>query len=353
MELGSEYNLSLSELNIEQDNIFNYLSEFDNCFFFDSGRSAIKHISKHLNIETIVFMPEFICESVINCFEQSRIIYYKIKDDFTVDIDDLADKVKNRPGIIFLMHYFGVLQPKMVLDEIKSIADSSGAVIVEDTTHSIFTRLHTIGDYMVCSIRKWMPIPGGGILYYNGNKLKLNKPNYSRSNGNLRCYGMILKDLFLQRNFDYNQDYRELFIESERILDKQKEIFKISDLSKFIASCICINKIKEKRKTNLELIIAKLKEMNINPAIGFRSSDIPLTLPIRVHNRDHLRKFLIDKNIYCAVHWPFDNNQPAQRMFARRNADELISLPIDQRYNGDHIVYLTNMLYKYGGGKLF
>ncbi len=49
MELGSEYNLSLDNLNLVSDNIIDYFSEFNNCFYFDSGRSALKHIALHLS----------------------------------------------------------------------------------------------------------------------------------------------------------------------------------------------------------------------------------------------------------------------------------------------------------------
>ena len=70
MELGSEYNLSLSVLEVKEDNIFNYLSDFSKQFYFDSGRSALKHVALHLGPEEKVLLPEFICESVSSCFNR-------------------------------------------------------------------------------------------------------------------------------------------------------------------------------------------------------------------------------------------------------------------------------------------
>lgn len=44
MELGSEFNLSLSELTVKGNNIFTFLSEYNNVIYFDSGRSALRHL---------------------------------------------------------------------------------------------------------------------------------------------------------------------------------------------------------------------------------------------------------------------------------------------------------------------
>ena len=60
MELGSEYNLCLNDLNIVGNNIFTYLSDFEQSNFFDSGRSALKFLVNQLNQFTKVLLPEYI-----------------------------------------------------------------------------------------------------------------------------------------------------------------------------------------------------------------------------------------------------------------------------------------------------
>ena len=353
MELGSEYNLSLEELTLVEDNIFNYLSEYKNCFYFDSGRSSLKYIVSQLVEYKKVLLPEFICESVSRCFIKSEIIYYRIKDDFTVDIDDLQKKVGNEQTVIFLMHYFGTLQPVGVLENIRFLADKSNSIIIEDTTHSIFTKKQTIGDYMICSLRKWLPIANGGVLYYNQDKKIIKEPKYQKSTDNMRYYGMILKELFLKKKIDYNREYRAIFLECENNLDCQKDIYLLSDLSKFIASCVSIEQLIKVRKKNFEQLNNKMKEIGVNSAISINLSDIPLVYLLRIKNRDKLRNYLTDKKIYCAVHWPFDNHKEDQRPLAKQNAEELISLPIDQRYDEEYIQYMTNVLYNYGGDLLY
>ncbi len=353
MELGSEYNLSLENLNIVTDSIFSYLSEYDNCFYFDSGRSALKHLVKNIPSVYRILLPEFICESVTNCFENNKIDYYKLNEDFCVDIDNLQDKIGNEPSIIFLMHYFGSLQPSDILQKIRLLADQNGAIIIEDTTHSIFSQKRTIGDYLVCSIRKWLPISGGGVLYYDQDLLNLSKSNYQKSTDNYRSYGMILKSLFLDNKLDCNNEYRHIFIESENKLDKQQEIYEISDFSKFVASTVSIDNLKMIRKRNFQQLDDAMRKIGLRSVVDINSIDTPLVYPIRINNRDAFRSYLMDNKIYCAVHWPFDNHKPEQRSFAIKNASELISLPIDQRYDNESICYLIDVIYRYGGALLF
>ena len=354
MELGSEYNLSLDALNIVEDNISTYLSDYLNVFYFDSGRSALKHLICHLDSFESVLLPEYICESVSDCFEKSNITFYSLKEDFSVDLDDIKGKIGNNKAIIFLMHYFGSLQPSNILEEIRSLADATNSVIIEDTTHSIFSCKQTIGDYMICSIRKWLPIPGGGVLYYKQNRCDIREPLYSKSIDNGRSYGMILKDIFIKKGFDCNSEYRDIFKESEERLDKQKECLLISDFAMFISSCISIKKIKEKRKQNYLYLKNEMEKRGIYPAVPLRSEEVPLVYPLRIHNnRNNLRSYLMHNHIYCAVHWPFDGFKSEDRHFAKRNAEELISLPIDQRYDEAHVQYMVDTLNQYGGDLLF
>lgn len=353
MELGSDYNLSLTDLNTVEDSIFSYLSEYKQCFFFDSGRGALRHIRRHLNNYSKILLPEFICESISNCFEKKMISYYRLNEDFSINIEDLTKKIKDGHVLILLMHYFGALQPKDILEKCRQLADRSDSIIIEDTTHSIFTEKQTIGDYVICSIRKWLPISGGGVLYYKHDPLKLDQLDYPKSTDNYRNYGMVLKDLFLKEGHDFKNIYREIFIESEGRIDKQKKICGISDFSRFICSCVSVNDLISTRRRNMKKLKTALERFGMKPAVDFDSSSVALAYPIRLKNRDDMRSYFIDNKIYCAVHWPFDGNMPEQRPFAKKNADELISLPIDQRYDEEHMQYLIDVISRYRGGLSF
>ena len=69
MEVGSEFNLTLNELLTVDNNLIDYLNSFANSFLFDSGRSAIKVLAEKLGGKGTVLLPDYICESVIKCFD--------------------------------------------------------------------------------------------------------------------------------------------------------------------------------------------------------------------------------------------------------------------------------------------
>lgn len=350
MEIGSEFNLSMDDLFVKENNIYSYLSEFENSVFYDSGRSALHQLASCLKPTDEILLPEFICSSVIEPFSCCKIEFYKINKDFTLNVDDIKKKIRKDTKVFFLMHYFGMVQPYNALDEVKSILCDQ-CVVVEDTTHSIFSKVHTIGDYHICSLRKWMPIPRGGVMYYSEDKLNLGDVKTIKSHDNSKAYGMVLKDLFLGGNYntDLNSMYRDIFLKSERLIDMQTEPMLISDFSAFAASCVDISKMVDLRRQNYRELSDKLIKFNIDSAIDLKEKECPLVLPIRVKNRDLFRDYLINNRIYCAVHWPFDGIMIEKRQNALQLSNELLSIPIDQRYGIEHINYLIDVVSRYKG----
>lgn len=360
MELGSEYSLNLSALSKTSDNLFSYLSDIKHSFYYDSGRSALRMLVSLLNKDYKVFLPEYICESVINCFDRPYVHFYRINNDFSIDTDDLKNKLETfaliapyNPNpfhtVIFLMHYFGAVQSQESLSQIKELAEKYNCLIIEDTTHSIFSSKMTIGDYAVCSIRKWFPISKGGVLYSNTAPIGL--PTYSPEPNadNEKVTGLILKDLYIKNKLDCNELYRKIFKDYELKIDNQQKIYSISDLDRYIVECINISNIIQRRQRNYLYMKSVINEHGIIPIVIIKDTECPFSFPIRISDRDDFRQYLIQNNIYCAIHWPADNICPNERPQANANSQELISLPIDQRYGQNELNYMIDVITKYGG----
>lgn len=344
MELGSNFDLDVNDLYMKPNNVITYLSNY-NTVWFNYGRSAIKAINIHRHRR--ILLPEFICESVISCFPEDNIVFYKIKEDFSIDFNDLFCKLDKNIGTLYICHYFGYLQDKGKLDLCRSYADERNICIIEDITQSFFSEQDYVGDVVVASLRKWVPVPQGAVLCLRGGST-LGKISYPHqvSEHNTSVVGMILKNLYINGNYDTNKMYREIFTNCEDEVDEEAQIEGISELALFVLKCFDTDKIIEKRVSNAERLKKCLDEFGIEN-IPFNKRECPLAYPIRVRNRDTLRKYLMDHQIYCAVHWPFDGCQPESRLTAKRNAEELLSLPIDQRYGAKEIDYLCEVLSKY------
>lgn len=346
IELGSEFNLSLNNLQIVNDNLFTYLNKY-NVQWYDYGRTAIRQIP--VPVGKKILLPEFICESVVSCFKKDLVSFYRIDNEFYIDVDNLLDKINDSVGCIYIAHYFGFLQKLGDLEIIKKVAVEYGIIIIEDTTQSLFSNHQLYGDYAISSIRKWMAVPMGGILYTTEGE-ELPEISYCQANvDNTKAYGMVLKDMFLKNGYDTNLKYREIFVKSEDNINNIKDVCVISDFARFLIKCESIKALIDKRKSNVLKLSYGLEEIGINGIRKFDTMECPLVYPLRVKNRDDFRRYLMDNRIYCAIHWPFDGYKPEERPNGIYNAKTLISLPVDQRYGDKQISYLLDVISKYGG----
>lgn len=345
MELGGEFFLDLTQLNTTAHSILQSLQAQPH-HLFDSGRSALSFAAQALS-DGPVLLPEYICASVIRAFEPREIRFYRLSPSLDIDCEDLLSKLDGSVSAVFLMHYFGSLQSAEALDLLRTAKEKYGFTVIEDTTHSFFTTRQTIGDLCVASLRKWFALPGGGVVYGPQFSLLESYPLPPAKTDNTRAYGMIEKALFLQEKLDCNTEYLQLFQETEEALDRQRERFTISDFSRFLLSTVDGDLLAAQRRANYARLCEALAPLGFVPVCTLPEGGCPLTLPILVEDRDEFRRYLMQHNIYCAVHWPFDGTQPENRPLAQYMAAHMISLPIDQRYDAEQIDYLIQTIQAY------
>jgi hypothetical protein len=339
MELGSNYELNIQSLKESEDNFLSFLSDF-NTLFFDSGRSAIRALNGTLK-KGIVLMPDYICRSVTDSFDSSfEIRFYKVKSDFSIDLPDLLNKLDENITVLYIMNYFGMIQRTEVLQELLEQKKKYGFTIVEDSTHSILSEANTIGDYCVCSLRKWLPIADGGVLYSRRELPFGSEKRWEKKKPSAVWDAMILKRWFIEQKVDSNALYRKIFAEEEDRLDGQTEVYEISELSKIMLRYYSVKDISERRRRNYRQIkkyFDSREETEICP-VFMTDNFVPLSFPIYVKKRDELRKYLMEHRIYCAVHWPLEDPSLSNR------SEHILSLPVDQRYGKEHMDYLCRVL---------
>lgn len=349
MELGSEFNLDLHDLKPSRNSFFRDFGDMT-YRLFDSGRSALKAVSLSLRSGSVL-MPELMCESVLGCFPEDRIVFYRLKNDLQIDTDDLTGKIGRDTAAVYLMHYFGSLQPAETLSLLAAEKEKYGFTIIEDTTHSLFSKKRTVGDYCVASLRKWLAVPDGGILYPRDS---LNSYDGIRRNTNLdKAYAMMLKTLYLNGKLDCKAEYRKIFAECENRLDAQKKIRRISDCAEFLLGCYEVDVLVKRRRSNLKNLKSGLDHIGIRQVCDFAETNCPFALAVTVPDRDNFRRYLMENNIYCAVHWPFDGRAGSERPLAATLSNSIISLPIDQRYGKKEMAYLSEVINAYKGRLTF
>jgi len=351
-EIGGEYSLDAAYLSSKEDNLFNKLKGFKTVYY-NTGRSAIRGVLKQMKGKRAL-LPAYICQSVIQAFEHEHysIDFYNINTDHSLDVDDVKRKCTPNTDVFFVMHYYGTLQNQNDLTTLRNLCSMLSITIVEDTTHSILTKVQTIGDYCVASLRKWFALPDGGVAYSLSQKIDAVPSSIEMSFTNTRIAGMFLKGLYLNSLTDCNETYRKLFTEAEKMIDEESEIFAISDFSNEVVKVFDTGKAAQKRKENAAYLHRYLNNPLVKSVFQELNSGIcPFFYPLYVGNRGKLRSYLNQNKIYCPVHWPIEDKRLIAYDAVRYISEHIISIPIDQRYGVSDMEYLCSVINGYYGGE--
>ncbi len=138
--------------------------------YVTSGRVAIAMALQQMKIGPgdSVLVPTYHCASMIEpvIWAGAKPVYYKIKPDTSVDMDDIAAKVDASTKLILATNYFGFPQP---LAEIRAFCDARNLFFLEDCAHCLFGEYQgkpvgSYGDYAIASSMKFFPVYDGGFL---------------------------------------------------------------------------------------------------------------------------------------------------------------------------------------------
>lgn len=345
MELGSEFNFNYENTQRCDDNIFLYLNKY-NTIYTNSGRSALLLLQSIIKKGKILF-PSYTCTSILDCYKNNYDIeYYNINSDLSVDIQSLYDQIDNTTSAIYIQNYFGATVSNELIETLHRIKSIYNLVIIEDTTHSIFTRPISCGDYCICSLRKWFSITDGGVLYSKNSLSLINLSYIKKWNSTEKLHAMMLKTIFLEDKVDTNSLYRFLYMKAENQLDSAQVPYLLSDFSEYILHCCSIQSMISIRKNNYYFLHSNIKNNNINIMLPYDDSICPYTMVVRVPERDYFRSYLMQQKIYCAVHWPIDNRLQ-QFSTSVELSNNILSLPIDQRYSQKEMKYLVDSINAY------
>ncbi len=154
--------------------------DHDRVAFTMNGSAALYQASVVLGLEPpdTVLCPAYNCGYEIEPFLSRGLglDLYSVGNDLRVDIDDLRHRIGAKTKAILVTHYFGFPQP---LDEIRAICDEHDLWLIEDCAHALWSSdatgapLGTVGDVATFSMRKTVPLPNGGAVVVNTDRVQL------------------------------------------------------------------------------------------------------------------------------------------------------------------------------------
>ena len=162
-EIGSEFWLEYSDENLPEEVGSPFFLGDDNAYVL-SGRTAIDFVLDDIAQPVrSVYMPSYCCDSMLQPFvDRDTELYFYDVISSSVGLEYVVDHDKD-VDLFFATSYFGYGCTTM--DAHVETFKSRNIVVIEDITHRLLCeRSHCkSADYLVSSLRKWFPIPSGGL----------------------------------------------------------------------------------------------------------------------------------------------------------------------------------------------
>ena len=345
-EIGSHFWLDLSDKSELKSDSERWLPIVEDSSLTFSGRSAIElallDIKKEKRVST-AYLPSYCCESMVTPFIKNdfSVEFYDIdfqKSEFVYKIDENA-----KYDVALVMSYFGLCSENA--HSIIEKLSKRGTIIIEDITHSLLSKRQNSekSDYLVAGLRKWFAIPTGGWIGKKKGKLHLFPYKDSELYIRDKVEGMREKALYMVGEKIEKSRFLELQNSFESFLDIHDCMLKIDTTSQQEIRKLSISEIRCLRKSNADQLYRGIQSANIEgiqiPKLDL-DNDTPLFLPVffKRSQRESLRRYLIDHQIYCPVHWPeVKGADPGVR-------DNELSIICDQRYSTKDMAHIIDTI---------
>lgn len=348
-EYGSEFDWD-STLPFVTNTYVEHPLKSEAAYLFRSGRDALKAVAiGYAEKHTKALLPALCCESMVSPFTMNgyKVSFYKLNGGCTADVEDIENKLSN--DCVFLyMSYFGV--KPMSDNALKALKEKfSGAKFVEDRTHN---PLHRTGegsfgaDATVISIRKWLSIADGGLLFtkdcFNNSYLSEN------SFADIRKEAMQIKSEYLKTGDEaLKSKFRGMLNEASELLDASKDAFAMTDYSKDLLNRVDFDKVLECRQRNAKILaenLAPLCEKGNLKFISQQPQSSTIYFPVIVTDRDAVQCKLAKKSVFCPVIWPLPEGAEGVCENSQYIADNMLAIPCDQRYSAEDMLTIAKII---------
>lgn len=311
------------ELELKQGNFFH-----NGLITLNSARNCLVYLLREKQIAKL-HLPYYNCSAVVDavrsfCLE-TEIHFYHIDDNFKPILGDLpADEY------LFYVNYFG-LQDRV-------IEGLPRQRLIIDNAQAFYSSSIPDADTIYCP-RKFFGVNDGGVLRTN---LRLDKPLDEDISWEHAIH--LLKRIDCSASSAYPD-----FQSAEHSLS-QKPLKRMSRLTKRILSSIDYVTAREKRVANFTYVHSRLSGRNemssiINNALA-ADTFVPFCYPFKTQNTGAIRSGLIENKIYVPTYWPELLNSSELNHIEMSFVNNIVCLPIDQRYGEAEMVCIIDCLKK-------
>jgi hypothetical protein len=292
----------------------------DNAIKLNCGRNALAYLLETKSISKLA-MPYFMCDSCDRVIQQQGISvrYYRIDLDFKPSAINLEEE-----EWLYVVNFYGQLSNEYL----KQLKDKYKNIIVDNT--QAYFQMPVDGIDTIYSCRKYFGVSDGAILYTDKmleREIPLDE-SYRRMN-------------FLLGRFERtaNEFYREYIDNNHIFIDEP--IKRMSKLTENLLHGVDYEGVKNRRNENFNFLHSRLKDIN---KLSLIVPDGAFMYPLYLENGGILRKKLQEQKIYIPTLWPAVFDRCKSDILEYDLAENILPLPIDQRYGKEEMEILTEEL---------
>ena len=283
----------------------------------NSGRNCLAYLIRKKDIKKI-WVPKFLCASVWDICkrEGAEISFYSIDESLKPILCPTDEWV-------YLVNYYGQISN----EEIKCYKETYPNLIVDNVQAYFQEPVSGIDTIYTC--RKFFGVTDGAFLY---SDVELDDLELDESFERMR----FMLGRFERTASEFYDDY---VTEEEKI--GSWDIRRMSKLTDNLLHGIHYEYVKEKRTENFEFLDSCLRDIN---KLELRIPVGPYMYPLYIDNGSIARKKLQDQKIYVPTLWSDVFGLCDESDFEYDLAKNILPVPVDQRYEIDDMVNLTDMI---------
>ena len=319
-----------------------------------------------------VLAPAYNCGSELDPLLHAglRVLFYPTNPQTNIDPDAVEAAITSRTRAIYLIHYFGFLQPATAA--LRALCDARGLFLIEDCALSLLSGANPAagraGDISVFCFYKFFPTIGGGALVINNDHITKNGAFPKSLPARMIAKPLVRAGIDMvfgaERRSALTQALRRRRAEpargggpkptanqdmpSDYYFDPRLQNARISSVTERQIRSFDVLAAIAARRSNYQTYLAVLGEMpEVMPLFPELTDDAcPLSMPVLVEDRDAVAAALVRRGIAATPWWAGYNrhldfkDQPE----GRHLKDHVLALPCHQYLGRAEITYICQIL---------
>jgi len=299
----------------------------------NNARNSLEIIITTNNIQKIYF-PYYTCEVMLEPIIRNRvdIEYYNIDQNFypVFEFRELEED-----SLFLYTNYFGICESNVnrILQEQKKFKFQ----LAIDNAQAFYSKVPNYERvYGFNSVRKFFGVPDGSFLYGMKSSRFINELEFEDST-------RLVSHLVGRINKNANEYYSEF--STNDAIHSNLNVAKMSKITSIILGNLDFKEIRDKRNSNFIFLNEHLSIINL---LKLDTSNVngPLSYPLLLSNGSELREYLINNKVYIPKYW---NNKKiiSNGRVEKEFKDNIVSLPIDQRYSSKEMTHVIKLIQEY------